>query len=198
MNKYDELKDWQTKYGFASPMKKLKLYYSPIAFAKTIQLVKDHPVEVGWNMTVKPYKDGYKVYDIYVYPQTVSAAYISVDLYNWGYWKATLDDEVEANLNGQGHSHVNMSPFASFRDEMNQRDEIEMKQGGFYLFQIWNKRNEINSFFYDIENMIYYENKDIEMIVEEVDSFVSHSHRLVTKRLIPTEVGEGFELEQIV
>lgn len=197
MIKYDDLKDWQTRYGFVSPQNKIKIYYSPVAFAKTIQLVKAHPVEVGWNMIITPYNDGYKVHDILVYPQKVSSAYISVDVANWGMWKATLNDNIEAALNGHGHSHVNMSPFASVVDENQQHDEILTKKNGFYFFQIWNKRNEVNSFFYDIDNKIFYTKDDIEVIVEDVDYFVDRSFDMVDGERKPKryEVGEDFESE---
>lgn len=200
MNDFKELENWQTRYGFASPDHKLNIYYSKTAFAKTIQLIKYHPVEVGWNMTVVPYKDGYKVLDIYVYPQKVSAAYVSVDVPNYGMWKAYLDEEVDANLFGHGHSHVHMGTFASIVDESQQHDEVLTKKNGFYLFQIWNKRNEINSFFYDIDNRIYYTKDDINMIVEEVDEFVLNSYGMVTgeRDIKQFEAGEDFESEQVV
>lgn len=178
MNNAIELKDWQTCYGFTSPSEKVKIYYTAKAFAKTIQLVKAHPVEIGWNMTITPYRDGYLVNDILVYPQKVSAAYIAVDVAKWGMWKAGLDNVTEEFLNGHGHSHVNMSTFASIVDENQQHDEILTKKQGFYFFQIWNKRNEINSFFYDIDNKIYYTKENIEMIVEDVDNFINDSFNI--------------------
>lgn len=183
MNKITELKEWPGNYGYTSPADKLKIYYSSDAFAKTVALVNAHKVEVGWNMVIKPYKDGYKVYDILVYPQKVSAAYISVDLSNWGMWKATLSDEADQNLFGHGHSHVNMDVFASIVDMNQQHDEILTKQNGFYFFQIWNKRNDISSFFYDIDNHLFYGPKKIEMIVEydngNSDSFIRQSFNMV-------------------
>ena len=201
MIRAEELKDWRTKYGFASPKDRLKIYYSPLAFAKTIMLVAAHPVEVGWNMVIKPYENGYKVEDIVVYPQKVSAAYISVDTGNWGLWKATLNDDIEANLNGHGHSHVNMSTFASIVDENQQHDEVLTKNKGFYFFQIWNKRNEINSFFYDIDNKVFYTVNDIDIIIEGAENFVNDSVTIVRGERIWAnnyEVGEGFESEQII
>ncbi len=178
MNKATELKDWQINNGFTKPKKNLKIYYSPLAVTKTVMLVNTHPEEIGWNMVVKPYKDGYKVEDIFVYPQKVSPAYVSVDLPRYGLWKAALDENIEANLFGNGHSHVNMSTFASIVDINQQHDEILTKKNGFYLFQIWNKRNEINSFFYDIDNKIFYESEDIDIIVEEADEFITESFRI--------------------
>lgn len=190
----DELTSWKERYGFKEDDGVVKIYYTPQAFAKTIQLVRFHPLEVGWNMVIKPYKDGYRVEDIVVYPQKASAAYISVDVANYGLWKATLDEDVEANLNGHGHSHVNMSVFASIVDENQQHDEILTKKNGFYLFQIWNKRNEINSFFFDVDNRLYFTKNNIEMIVEETEEFVKESFNMVSieRRRKSFEEGEDF------
>ena len=33
---------------------KLKIYYSPEAYSKTIRLIKAHDKEIGWNMIIKP------------------------------------------------------------------------------------------------------------------------------------------------
>lgn len=204
MNKMDELRAWPGNYGYTAPDKKLRIYYAPEAFAKTVALVRAHPVEVGWNMVIKPYKNGYKVYDILVYPQKVSAAYISVDLPNWGLWKAELDEEQDKNLFGHGHSHVEMQAFASFVDVNQQHDEILAKQTGFYFFQIWNKKNDIVSFFYDLDNKIFYNKDDIEMIVEcgetDTESFVENSFRMVTgnREKDIWEVGELYESEQVI
>lgn len=201
MNKAIELDNWQEKYGFTHPENALKIYYTPVAFAKTIGLVTAHPVEVGWNMVVKPYKDGYRVEDIVVYPQKVSAAYVSVDIPRYGLWKASLDDDTEANLFGNGHSHVNMSTFASIVDINQQHDEILTKKSGFFFFQIWNKRNEVNSFFYDIDNKVYYTANDIDIVIEGAEYFIEDSFRVVhgeRKWTNNFEVGEGFEPEQVI
>lgn len=198
MNNDVDLKSWRVKNGFVGSRKRLPIYYTDRAFAKTVLLVTVHPDEVGWNMDIRPYKDGYKVYDIYVYPQKVSPAYVSVDVARWGLWKASLPDDVEENLNGNGHSHVNMSTFASGVDEHQQHDEILTKKKGFYLFQIWNKRNEINSFFYDIDNKIYYAENDIDIIIEETEGFIAESFKMATPRKDwknKLEAGEGFESE---
>ena len=149
---------------------KLKIYYTAVAFAKIVQLVFSHSQEIGWNMVVKQYNDGYRVEDVLVYPQKASGAYIEVDLARYGMWKGDPDkvsDEADANLFGQGHSHVNMGVFASERDKQQQKDEISLKGSGFYLFQIWNKRLDVNSFFYDIDNNIMYDSDDIDLIIED-------------------------------
>ena len=194
MNDFAEMENWRNKCGFKNSEEKLHIYYDPVVFAKTVRLVTSHPVEVGWNLVVKQYKDGYKVSDIFVYPQKVSEATITVDVPTWALWKVNLSDDAEANLNGHGHSHVNMGTFASIIDENQQHDEVLTKNKGFYLFQIWNKRMDVNSFFYDIDNRIYYENKNIEIIVEDVDEFVEDSYRKVTGKRKKDfyEVGENY------
>lgn len=171
---------------------KLKIYYKAEAYAKIVQLVFSHSQEVGWNMVVKRYKDGYRVEDVLVYPQKASGAYIEVDPARYGLWKGDPDkvsDEADANLFGQGHSHVNMGVIPSSRDEQQQKDEIRLKGSGFYLFQIWNKRLDINSFFYDIDNNIMYDKDDIELIVEDGDmtsiDFVAESKRMLVERVVP-------------
>ena len=160
--------------------KRIKIYYSPEAFHKTVHLVTAHSKEIGWNMVIKPYEDGYKVYDILVYPQKASAAYLDIDTAKYGVWKAGLTDEQDANLFGQAHSHVNMSVTPSSVDEKQQLDEVTNKGEGFYFFQIWNKKLEVNSFFYDIDSGWLYERGDIDLIVEG-DEFIAESRTMVTE-----------------
>ena len=163
---------------------KIKIYYSPEAYKKTVYLVAAHSMEIGWNMVIKPYKDGYRVSDILVYPQKTYSSYIDVDNGKYGMWKGSLATEEDANLFGQGHSHVMMSTTPSPRDKTQQLDEIGHKGYGFFFFQIWNKKNEISSFFYDIDNDLMYDSSEIMMIVEE-DEFIHDSRE---KLLIDTEM----------
>ena len=171
---------------------KLKIYYTAEAYAKIVQLVFSHTQEIGWNMVVKQYKDGYRVEDVLVYPQKASAAYVEVDLTRYAMWKADPDkvsDEADANLFGQGHSHVNMEVSPSSRDCQQQLDEISLKGSGFYLFQIWNKKMDINSFFYDIDNNVFYDRNDIELIVEDGNmnstEFVKESKDMLKQEPVP-------------
>lgn len=165
---------------------KLTIYYTAEAYAKIVQLVFSHTQEIGWNMVVKKYKNGYRVEDILVYPQKASAAYIEVDTARYGMWRGDPDkvsDEADANLFGQGHSHVNMSTSPSGTDLDQQRQEVQLKGCGFYLFQIWNKRLEINTFFYDIDNNVLYEKDDVELVIEDgnmnSDEFIADSKEML-------------------
>lgn len=192
----DKLEKYNEVVNSVAPMKesapaqnKLKIYYTAEAYSKIVQLVFSHSLEIGWNMVVKKYKDGYRVEDVLVYPQKASGAYIEVDLPRYGLWKGDPDkvsDEADRNLFGQGHSHVNMDVFASTRDQQQQKDEIQLKGSGFYLFQIWNKRMDVNSFFYDIDKNILYERNDIELIVEdgnvESTEFIAESKEMLKEK----------------
>lgn len=182
---------------------KLKIYYTAEAYAKIVQLVFSHSQEIGWNMVVKKYNDGYRVEDVLVYPQKASGAYIEVDTARYGMWKGDPDkvsDEADANLFGQGHSHVNMATTPSGRDCQQQLDEISLKGNGFYLFQIWNKRMEINSFFYDIDNNVFYDKDDIELIVEDGDmdskSFIEESKEMLKQEVKPVPPPPAIEFEE--
>ena len=157
---------------------KLKIYYTTEAFSKIVRLVFSHDKEIGWNMVIKPYQDGYRIYDVLVYPQKASAAYLDIDTAKYGEWKAKLTDEQDANLFGQGHSHVNMPTSPSSVDTKQQLSEIENKGNGFFFFQIWNKKMDVNSFFYDIDNGLLYEKEDIELILED-DEFITNSRKML-------------------
>ena len=90
----------------------------------------------------------------------------------------------EADLCGQAHSHVNMGTTPSSVDTKQQKAELENKTG-FYLFQIWNKKLDINTFLYDIDNGIEYERDDVELIIED-DEFTTMSHTMLVEPPKPT------------
>ena len=170
---------WREKL-FEKSDRSIMLYYEPIAVAKIKMLLYTHDKEIGWNMVVKPFKAGYKIYDVVVYPQNPSPAFVGVDLPKYGLWKASLDDDVEANLFGHGHSHVNMGVMASSIDIEQQKQEIETKGKGFFLFQIYNKDLKCNSFLYDLNKGVYYPNEKIIHMTdfEGMDDFVKESFEM--------------------
>ena len=190
-----KMKEWFSL--FDKPNKKLKIYYTPEAYMKTRALVRTWPVEIGWNMVIKPYKDGYLVSNILVYPQKTSPAYIEVDPGKYGMWKAELSDEEDSNLFGHGHSHVNMDVFASGTDLRQQFEETMLKNKGFYLFQIWNKKNRVNSTFYDLDNKILYLNPDIDLLIDFQDmsyeEFIRKSFCNVSKMEGDPKITDEFE-----
>ena len=200
----DEFKDYLNdvttgKVSFTKEIKlpeKIKVYYTPEAFSKTVRLIMSHSMEVAWHCLVRKKDQNYEVYDVLSYPQTVGPAHVHVKMgrtfgdgnpkdptkyYTDWYNDVVLSmpEEEEANLCGQCHSHVNMGTSPSTTDMAQQKEELELKGGkGYYLFQIWNKRLEVNSFLYDLDAGVIYEKDDIEVVVEE-DSFTEMSHKML-------------------
>ena len=189
------------KVNFTEEIKsteKLKIYYTPEAFSKTVRLIMSHTTEIAWHCLVRKKDKNYEVYDVLTYPQTVGPAHVHVKMgrtfgdgkpkdptkyYTDWYNEVVLSmpEEEEMNLCGQCHSHVNMGTTPSSVDLTQQKEELELKgRKGYYLFQIWNKKLEVNSFLYDLDTGILYEQKDIEVVVEE-DDFTAMSHKMLTE-----------------
>lgn len=193
----DEVTDGKVNFTKTITLpEKIKIFYTPEAFSKTIRLIMSHSTEVAWHCLVRRKDSDFEVYDVLSYPQTVDPAHVHVKMgrvfgdgnpkdptkyYSDWYNEVVLNmpDEEEANLCGQCHSHVNMSTSPSTTDMAQQKEELEVKGGkGYYLFQIWNKKLEVNSFLYDLDNGVIYEKSDVEIVVEE-DSFTEMSHKML-------------------
>lgn len=168
---------------------KIHILYTPEAFAKTVKLIHGFTTEVAWHCLIHKVDEKiYEVYDVFVYPQIVGAATVRGDVERddseYLKWKISLTDEEDANLFGQCHSHVDMGVFASGTDLKQQHDEIALKgRTGFYLFQIWNKKLQIASFFYDLDNNKLYEGDEVvtDILAGEtlISSFVEEAHDIV-------------------
>lgn len=175
---------------------KIKIYYTPDAFAKTVRLIMSHSGEIAWHFMVRRKDKDFEVYDVLTYPQTVGPANVHVKMgrtfgdgkpkdpkkyYNDWYIDLiqSLPEGQEEDLCGQAHSHVNFGTTPSSTDLAQQKEEILNKRG-FYLFQIWNKKLDINTMLYDIDNGILYEKDDVELIVEE-DNFTKESHDMLVE-----------------
>ena len=79
---------------------------------------------------------------------------------------------------------MNFDTVASGVDTDNQLDVISnMGSKGFYIFQIWNKKGDINTYLYDLDNNIFYDKKDIELEIEDekgtLDEWVTSTKALV-------------------
>ena len=75
-------------------------------------------------------------------------------------WLMSQPDEVFNKLRFHGHSHVNMGVSPSGVDTKYQ-DDILKNLNDFYIFGIFNKREDNYLIIYDITNNIVYEDKDI-------------------------------------
>jgi len=101
-------------------------------------------------------------------------------------WKDTLSDEQFNTLRMHGHSHVDMGTTPSSVDIDHQRKILEqLEQDMFYIFLIWNKKDEKNVKIYDLAQNILYESSDVTVKIvnsEIFGTFMSDVKSMVSKR----------------
>ena len=174
--KLDEMEETieEDKFSFEKRLKepakeKILIRFTPKAFLRSQKLVNSFVGEIGWHGLINKISDKeYLVYDIMVYPQVVSGAR-TLDPTKTNEWYEKWEDSLE-DMHFQAHSHNTMGTTPSTTDMDNQANIIRNLQGeGFYLFQIWNKAGDINSFLYDLDNNVMYDRNDIEVIVDDMD-----------------------------
>ena len=164
---------------------KATLVFSELAYLKMMALVDKFSSEVAWHGIA--YRDDDNVYyvtDILIYPQEVTGVTVDTDQERYTEWLMSQDDEVFNNIRFQGHSHVNMGTTPSSVDLGHQREMLDpMPDDDFYIFAIWNKKNEHTVKIYDMGKNILFENDDITVeiegelgvcqLIEEADDMVS-------------------------
>lgn len=147
---------------------KARILYTPLAYVKMMTLLQGFDSEVAWHGMVERGEDPYDfiVYDIVTHKQTVTGCKVDTDDDEYREFLMSLDDDEIAHMCLQAHSHVNMSTTPSGTDLAHQAKIVadkSRKKRGFQIFQIWNKNNKVNSYVYDFDENIYYEDKDVEV-----------------------------------
>lgn len=174
---------------FSVPAKeKVTILYSQAAYLKMQALVDFYDTEVAWYGLVEKMSEKlYYVYDVKVCKQYVNGAKVDTeDEDTLAFFNSLTDDEAE-HMHFQAHSHVKMSTAASGVDLQNQADVIRnMGKSGFYIFQIWNKNLDINTYLYDMDENMFYDKKDVIVDVETDDGtlsdFIASTVDLVEKK----------------
>ena len=163
---------------------KILLIYEPYAWLKMKALVSKFSSEIGWYGLVKKLSDAkYYIYDVKICKQKVNGARV-IDGSPDNEFYENLGDDIDY-LHFQAHSHVNMGTQPSGTDTDNQVNTIQNMGGeGFFIFQIWNKQGEINTFLYDLDKNLVYDRNDIEISVgyadETLSDFIEESKKLVS------------------
>lgn len=171
---------------------KAKVVFTPKAWLKTIELVSEFSSEVAWHYLVRrdeADRRKFILYDVLVYPQTVTSATVDMDEQSYLIWQTGLDDEVFNHIRGQGHSHVNMGVSPSGTDTDHQEKIVSQltvdSENPFYVFIIINKSHKIHFDVYDVENNIVYEDGDISYYIYDEDydliAFIDDSKEMVQK-----------------
>lgn len=134
--------------------------FTDIAFLKIKALVAQAPGEVGWLGTVTRNNRHFSIHDVMVYPQTVTSATVTTD--DKEYMKWSLKQNIN-KLRFQAHSHVNMGTSPSGVDnDLYQQYCQQLDNEDFFIFMIFNKKNEFSCILYDKKNNLRYDTKDID------------------------------------
>lgn len=142
---------------------KVEILISLEAHCKINTLVTNAQEEIGFHCLVKKLSDySYFIYDVLVYPQTVTAVTVTTDELEYASWMMNLDDDTFNDIRVHGHSHVNMGVTPSATDN-NFYNKIlsTLDEGAFYIFMIVNKKGDMNIWFYDYSKNVIYESQDI-------------------------------------
>lgn len=177
--------------SFATTSQRARLLFTEKAWTKMQALIREFDKEVAWHGVAERGEDNdYLISDILVYPQEVSGATVEMDTGEYAKWiqEGILSgDERFDHFYFQGHSHVNMGVTPSSVD-LNHQQEIldQLREGGFYIFVIWNKRNEHNIRIYDLQKNTLFEPGDVSVEVAEeedgVEKFVREAKALVRSK----------------
>lgn len=172
--------------------RKTTVIYTESAWVKQFALVGCVEKEIAWHGAVDKVKDeagnvAYIVSDIMVYPQSTSAAYVDMDVEGYTNWLINHAQEPSfQKMHMQAHSHVNMSTGPSNTDLTHQKDLLKsVPDNGFYIFMIWNKKNERTCWIYDYEDDCLYENSDISIdIMNSENVLLSQYVKDTTKEML--------------
>ena len=171
------------------------LWLSPTTYRKAVALVTEFSDEVAWHGTAaRVSKNEFIINDIFVYPQEVTGSTVSTDQEGYTKWLYEFDDDVFNVIRMQGHSHVNMGVSPSGVDS-GHREQIlgQLDDDMFYIFMIWNKRLEIHTLIYDMENNILYEDDDISVKIvgdDSLDVFLEDARQKIQKKSFSIAVGK--------
>jgi hypothetical protein len=156
--------------------KPITLNFESIAWLKMVSLLSKCSTEIGWHglASINETRDTFNIHDILVYPQLVNGAHIEGDVAAYNEWFNALDDDTFNQIRMQGHSHVNMAPFASADDE----HLFETLTGligpeDFYIFIIANKSLNLHIRIIDkAQNKVYIKydkTNDINITISNID-----------------------------
>ena len=163
----------------------VKINFTEEAWGKMTSLIDDFSSEVAWHGLVQRLgPTQFEIYDILVYPQVVTGATVNTDQVRYQKWLMEQPDEIFNNIRFQGHSHVSMGVTPSSVDISDQERLIEnLQPEDYYIFMIWNKRQEFYARVVDVAANVSYSGKDVSVTYNgyDADSFLTHARAIVTK-----------------
>lgn len=175
---------------FGTINRKATLYFTEIAYLKTMSLVSNFDKEVAWHGIAKRHdteEDAYIISDILVYPQEVTGATVTTDQNKYQDWLMNHDDDVFNNIRMQGHSHVDMGVTPSTVDtSLYERLLDQLDDDMFYIFMILNKKGNQMVKIYDMAKNVLFETADVTVsVIDDViglRGFLDNAKSLVSDR----------------
>lgn len=147
---------------------KVKIAFSQTAEEKMQALIQECSKEIAWKGIVERQGDKeFFIQDIIMFPQKVSSSTVETDDDTFSNWitERVMNNEID-KIRFHGHSHVNMGVSPSTVDTSYQ-ETILSDIKDFYIFGIFNKKEEWWLNVYDVENNILYEKDDIEYLYHQ-------------------------------
>ena len=179
--------------NLADNEQKATLVFTEFAYQKMMALVREFDKEIAWHGVAErgTAENEYIITDILVYPQEVSSATVEMDVEKYGQWLYqgfSSGDERFDHLFAQGHSHVNMATSPSSTDLNHQREILaDLSPDAFYVFMIWNKKNDHNVRIFDLQRNVMFENADVKVEIawenNGVLELLEEAKKIVTTRV---------------
>lgn len=144
------------------------ILFKPEAYLKMLLTILESNKELAMHGLVTRDANIFTVHDVLMYPQEVTSTTVESADGEYGKWIAQIPDDKFNMLRFQMHSHVNMGANPSGTDHSFYRQLLNSVED-FYIFLIMNKRMEVWTNIYDVQNNILFEDKDVEYAVEGLD-----------------------------
>lgn len=139
------------------------------AWIKQAMLIQEENKEVAWHGVCHREGDNeFVIEDILVYPQSVTAASVDMDVEQYSKWLMDNDEDERFNrIRFQAHSHVNMGVQPSGTDTDHQEQILnQLGKDDYYVFMIMNKKGETWQRIYDLKYNRMYEKNEIEILID--------------------------------
>lgn len=154
--------NFKVEFNLQKLDKKAVIDISELAWKKMKSLITECSKEVAWHCLVTKENNFYHIHDVLVFPQVVTGSTVNSDETEYTNWINSLDDYEFNELRCHMHSHVNMGVHPSSVDTTYQNSVIQ-NEPNFYIFMIWNKREEAWATIVDVQDNIIYFDEDIEV-----------------------------------
>ena len=162
--------------------------FSAIAWAKLNAMTQRCSKEVSAHGVVERDNEIYFIKDILPYPQIVTGVTVESDDEHYHTWLLEQDSDTINHMRLHFHSHVNMGVTPSGTDTAFQLKMLQSVKD-FYIFIIFNKRQDMFINIYDYTQGILFENKDIsyDVLYEHIleSMWYSQATGMITEYVAP-------------